>query len=1362
MPELDKFPASCTSHAVAPIQTPIVPSLNYLSSMFTSKHVLIFALLFLCAEELLATHIVGGGITYECLGTVGGSKRYRFTMKVYRDCLNGQAQFDDPASIAIYRGSYQFNSLYATLSADLGTVQLVSVNQPDCIDNLPTICLEEATYTWERNLPLSGSSYFIEYQRCCRTNAITNILNPGQTGATYYVEITPTAQQLCNNSPVFNNFPPVVICNNYPLEVDYSVTDKDGDQLVYSFCAPFAGGGQSGFGCTSPMPNPPCAPPFDVIAFASPTYTAAQPMGGSPIVDINAQTGVISGTPIKNGQFVVGVCVQEFRNGQLLSTTRRDFQFNVAPCAPQVTARVQYDELAGPQQYVIKRCGTSKTVTIINESLTAANIKNFQWTFDLKGGNILQNNTDFNLTVNFPDFGTYTGILVLNEGLECGDTAFVRVELYPPAALDLGADIIVCKDSTITLDAGIGFKTYQWQDSSKTQTFKATTTGVYYVAATDPCGNVLRDSVLVAPSLVADVKLANDSVCVGKSIVVNVPGFSQYSWVPTAGLSCTNCPTVTVQPTVSTTYTLSAVNQDGCTKLDTFEVAVLPTPMRTRMIQFYPNESVTIGGQTYTQPDTITLSVASGTGGCDSLNTYILQLILTTLDLECPANLTVALPGNATTIPVIYPILTATTDCPGAAPTITLLQGLASGGNFPAGVNNVCYTAENTCGNRDTCCFTVTVTTLDIQCPANLTVALPGNATTIPVTYTLPTATTDCPGPQPTVLLLQGLASSGDFAAGINNVCYSASNPCGNLDSCCFTVTVTTLDIQCPANLTVALPGKAATTAVNYALPTATTDCPGAPSTVTLLQGLPAGGNFPAGINNVCYSASNTCGNLDSCCFTVTVTTLGIECPANLTVAMPNNATTTAVNYDAPTATTDCPGALTTVTLLQGLPSGGNFPAGVNNVCYSASSTCGNLDSCCFTVTVTTLDIQCPANLTVALPNNATTTAVNYALPTATTDCPGAQPTVALLQGPASGGNFPTGVNKVCYTADNSCGNRDTCCFSVTVTTLDIQCPASLTVSLPVAATTIVVNYPAPTTTTNCPGAQPTVNLLQGKPSGGAFALGVNKVCYEASNTCGNRDTCCFNVTVLEPSTPCDIKTIGCMKFELLDIRLDSINQRRYRIRATNFCTSEVDYVAIQLPNGVIAVTPKDFGTYAAPNTGNQYIVRNPNASPFYSIRYRSLGVGLSNGQSDVFEYRLPQQSQPAYIHIGGRLKNGEMYASHLNTFYCPVQPWAGGKDVDPRTEEEGAAFSSLHTPLTVRPNPTDGLLFVDMSPWKGQPTQVQVLNAQGKLVLTRNYSVENEWLELNLSDDLASGLYYLMVQSVGGEKVATRFVLQR
>ncbi|MBK8554847.1 MAG: gliding motility-associated C-terminal domain-containing protein [Lewinellaceae bacterium] len=359
---------------------------------------------------------------------------------MYRDCFGGGADFDSPANIAIYRGSVNNATLYATFPVDYLTKQRLIPDTPACVAKVPNICVEEAVYIFTENLPVSNQSYFVVYQRCCRNITISNILNPGDIGATFQIEITPAAQMVCNNSPTFNNFPPIIICKDFPLDFDHSASDPDGDQLVYRFCAPLQGGGpilaptsalQSCFGAA---PSPPCAPPYDEVPFILPAYSPSNPMGGSPVVNINSTTGLITGTPNLLGQFVVGVCVEEYRNGVLLSVVRRDFQFNVTDCSPTVLANISSDSIAGPQRFVVSSCGQN-SVTFINQSVQQQFIESFRWSFDLNG-TPYSDSTNWNATVNFPDTGSYNGALYLNPGTVCADTAYIAVNIFPAITAD--------------------------------------------------------------------------------------------------------------------------------------------------------------------------------------------------------------------------------------------------------------------------------------------------------------------------------------------------------------------------------------------------------------------------------------------------------------------------------------------------------------------------------------------------------------------------------------------------------------------------------------------------------------------------------------------------------------------------------------------------------------------------------------------------------------------------------------------------------------------------------------------------------------------------------------------------------------
>lgn len=409
---------------------------------------LLWAIYLLVPLSLEGKHIVGGEITYQCLG----NGTYILKMRVFRDCNSGGADFDDFAALSIYQtGAGGGANLLSTLQVPHLPKVKINIGDDPCFEE-PDVCVEEAIYISEViTLPvLTTGSYVVTYQRCCRNNTISNIVNPEGSGASYSVEITAEAQQSCNNSPVFNDFPPIVICANAPLIFDHSATDIDGDQLVYELCSPLLGGGLVGSNgypgnpnsFNGVQPDPAAPPPYDPVVFVDPPYDAGNPMGGNPAISINPQTGVISGIPTTLGQFVVGVCVSEYRNGTLLSTIRRDFQFNVMPCTPYVFADIEEDEIIGPNEYLINSCGNN-TVTFKNQSIQASNIFSYDWSFDLGNGQVFESQ-EKDPTVVFPDTGTYAGILVLNRGSECSDSAIIYVNVYPEVVANFDYDYDTC------------------------------------------------------------------------------------------------------------------------------------------------------------------------------------------------------------------------------------------------------------------------------------------------------------------------------------------------------------------------------------------------------------------------------------------------------------------------------------------------------------------------------------------------------------------------------------------------------------------------------------------------------------------------------------------------------------------------------------------------------------------------------------------------------------------------------------------------------------------------------------------------------------------------------------------------------
>jgi gliding motility-associated-like protein len=386
-----------------------------------------YLLLLMCLPFWVsAAHIIGGELTYTCEG--GGN--YDFILTMYRDCSNPDAgNFDQNAIIGVYRGIGADAELVDAFPVGLVSIDPLEITQTDpCAVPPPGFCSQVGVYNFSyliEDWP-STEPYTFVYQRCCRNNTISNIQTPWDTGISFVTEISPASQAVCNNSPYFESIPPTLICLNEDVNYFHLATDDDGDQLVYEFCAPFAGGGDNGGnGCNSVIPNPPCPPPFNTVNFQAP-YTSSQPMLGSPTIGIDANTGYISGVPTALGQFVLGICVSEYRNGVLLGTTRRDIQLNVAVCTPVVTADVEDgNEINGLEYFEL--CLNDNAFTFSSE--VAINLDNvsIEWYFEDPQEFYSE---ELEPTFTFDSVGTYTGHFVVIDDGGCRDSAFMAVDVY--------------------------------------------------------------------------------------------------------------------------------------------------------------------------------------------------------------------------------------------------------------------------------------------------------------------------------------------------------------------------------------------------------------------------------------------------------------------------------------------------------------------------------------------------------------------------------------------------------------------------------------------------------------------------------------------------------------------------------------------------------------------------------------------------------------------------------------------------------------------------------------------------------------------------------------------------------------------
>ena len=366
---------------------------------------LLLVLFILTPCILNATHLIGGEITYTCQG----DNIYEIKVVIYRDCgptNSNNTGFDNGGVISIYDMN---NNLYEVIEHGVADSEfVVDEFTSECVTLPPELCVEKGTYTIFTTLPDNANGYQIVYQRCCRNDQVINIEDPGDMGSSLVAYVPPSSEVECNSSPVFDSFPPLALCLGTDLEVIQSATDIDGDDLVYSFIAPY-------HGSSDVDPTETYAPPYAQVLWEE-GYSDFYPMDSDPIINIDSETGFITGTPTQEGYYVIGVKVEEYRNGVYLGEIIRDFRFLVVDC-----------EVATSSVPIADIYCDGLTVSFENES---ENAFSYYWDFgDTQNPNSTSSSVE--PTYTYPDSGSYEVTLIANPETFCSDTSLVEFSLYP-------------------------------------------------------------------------------------------------------------------------------------------------------------------------------------------------------------------------------------------------------------------------------------------------------------------------------------------------------------------------------------------------------------------------------------------------------------------------------------------------------------------------------------------------------------------------------------------------------------------------------------------------------------------------------------------------------------------------------------------------------------------------------------------------------------------------------------------------------------------------------------------------------------------------------------------------------------------
>jgi gliding motility-associated-like protein len=134
----------------------------------------------------------------------------------------------------------------------------------------------------------------------------------------------------------------------------------------------------------------------------------------------------------------------------------------------------------------------------------------------------------------------------------------------------------LCPESSLVLGVNDTFSSYLWSTGATTPTITVTAAGTYSVNVKAANGCDLKDSQdvaeLPAPNVTASA--TPDQINEGESSQLSASGLLNYSWQPGESLSSTTDVEPVATPLISTTYTVTGTDGNGCTGTTTVEVKV--------------------------------------------------------------------------------------------------------------------------------------------------------------------------------------------------------------------------------------------------------------------------------------------------------------------------------------------------------------------------------------------------------------------------------------------------------------------------------------------------------------------------------------------------------------------------------------------------------------------------------------------------------------------------------------------------------------------------------------------------------------------------------------------------------------------
>ncbi len=188
----------------------------------------------------------------------------------------------------------------------------------------------------------------------------------------------------------------------------------------------------------------------------------------------------------------------------------------------------------------------------------------YDW--NVMNGQLLSGQGTPNAIVNWNQAGPSSIVLTVNAAT-CPDSDTINTIIFQSTDFDLGADTATCAQA-LSVTGPISQSTYLWSTGATSPSIAATSSGDYWLQATDASGCTARDTIRVDIYPQPSLSLGPDTVACFDSLLLNASaGFASYNW---SGGS--TAPSIWVSN--SGQYELQVADSHGCIASDTIGIVI--------------------------------------------------------------------------------------------------------------------------------------------------------------------------------------------------------------------------------------------------------------------------------------------------------------------------------------------------------------------------------------------------------------------------------------------------------------------------------------------------------------------------------------------------------------------------------------------------------------------------------------------------------------------------------------------------------------------------------------------------------------------------------------------------------------------